>query len=178
MLYLWSTSVRTSWANWNDCKTSASTSLLGALVQLQSMSSNIGVGLSSITTETCTALQESRHGLRGVICKELTALQAAQQNTLALPHLWLRNRTAELLHRLRRKPWTSRALSAAFEVSGINYFSHSPAWIPQELHDEELSVIINFNRDCRVWPPEAANSAFSQLLSDINSGTDTTVETA
>jgi len=43
--------------------------------------------LNRDTTETCTALQESRHGLRGVISKELTALQAAQQNTLALPHL-------------------------------------------------------------------------------------------
>ena len=38
-LCLWSTSVRTSWANWNECKTRVS--LLGALGQLQSMSSNI-----------------------------------------------------------------------------------------------------------------------------------------
>ena len=40
-LCLWSTSTRTSWANWNDCKTRVSASLLGALRQLQSMSSNI-----------------------------------------------------------------------------------------------------------------------------------------
>jgi len=123
-------------------------------------------------TITCKALEESRHGLRGVISKELTALQAAQQNAPALPHLRPRNRTTKLLHRLRRKPWTSQALSATFELSGIHYLSHSPAWISPELHDEEPTVIINFNRDCRVWPRGAANSAFSQLLSDISSGTD------
>jgi len=82
------------------------------------------------------------------------------------------NRTAELLRGLRRKPWTSNALSAAFELSVIHYLSHSPEWIPPELHDEVPTVIINFNRDCRVWPPGAADSAFSQLLSDNNSGTD------
>ena len=138
------------------------------------------VGITSVETQqkpaqatiTCKALQESRPGFRGVISKDLTALQAAQQNKPALPHLRPRNRTAELLHRLRMKPWTSRALSATFELSGIHYPSHSLAWIPPELHDEEPTVIINFNRDCRVWPPGAANSVFSQLLSDINSGTD------
>ena len=138
------------------------------------------VGVPSIETRqklaqatiTCKALQESRHGLRGVISKELTALQSAQQNAPALPRLRPRNRTAELLCRLRRKPWTSHVLSATFELSDIHYLSLSPAWIPPELHDEEPIVIINFNRDCRVWPPGAVNSAFSQLLSDINSGTD------
>jgi len=123
-------------------------------------------------TITCKALQESRHGLCGVISKELTALQAAQQNTPALLHLRPRNRTVEPLRRLRRKPWTSHALSATFELSGIHYLSHSSACIPPELHDEEPTVIVNFNRVCRVWPPGAAKSVFSQLLSDINSGTD------
>jgi len=92
---------------------------------------------------------------------------SAQQNAPALPHLRPRNRKAKLLRRLRRKPWTSHALSAAFEMRGIHYLSHSPAWIPPELHDEEPTVISNFNRDWRVWHPAAANSAFSQLLSDI-----------
>ena len=136
------------------------------------------VGVPSIETRqklaqatiTCKALQESRHGLRGVISKELTALQAAQQNTPALPRLRPRNRKAELPRRLRRKPWTSHVLSATFGLS-IHYLSHSPAWIPPELKDEEPTVIINFNRDCRVWPPAAAISAFPQLLSDITSGT-------
>ena len=44
-------------------------------------------------------------------------------------------------------------------------------WISPELHDEEPTVI-NFNHDCRHWPPGAANYAFSQLLSDISSGTE------
>jgi len=35
-------------------------------------------------TTTCKALQESRHGLRGVVSNELTALQSAQQNTIHL----------------------------------------------------------------------------------------------
>jgi len=142
------------------------------------MSSNIGF-LSIDTrqtlaqaTITCKALQESRQGLRGVISNELTALQSAHQNESALPHPRPRNRKAELLRRLRRKPWTSHALSAAFELSGIHYLSHSPAWIPPELYDEEPTVIVNFNRDYRDWPPGEDNSAFSQLLSDINSGTD------
>jgi len=39
-LCLWSIG-RTWWTNWNDCKTRVSTSLLSALGQLQSMSSNI-----------------------------------------------------------------------------------------------------------------------------------------
>jgi len=138
------------------------------------------VGVPSIDTRqklaqatiTCKALQEGRHSLHGVISHVLIVLQSAQQNTPALPHLRPRNRKAELLRRLRRKPWTSHALSATFELSGIHYLSHSPAWIPPELHDEEPTVIINFNQDCRVWPPAAANSALSQLLSDIISGTD------
>jgi len=106
-----------------------------------------------------------------VISNELTALQSAQQNTPALPHLRQRNRKAEL-RRLKRKPWTAHALSATFELSGIQYLSHSPAWIPPELYDEEPTVIINFNRGCRVWSPGAANSAFSQLLSNIISDAD------
>jgi len=69
------------------------------------------VGVPSITTRqklaqatiTCKALQESRHGLRGVISNELTTLQSAQQNTPGLPHPRPRNRKAELLRRLRRK---------------------------------------------------------------------------
>ena len=138
------------------------------------------IGVPSIDTRqkldqatiTCKALQEGRHGLRVVISNELTTLQSAQQNTPALPHLRPRNRKAELLRRLRRKPWTSHALSATFELSGIHYLSHTPAWIPPELHDEEPTVIINLNRDCRDWPPGAGNFAFSQLLSDIISGTD------
>jgi len=138
------------------------------------------VGVPSINTRqklaqatiTCKALQDSRHGLRGVISNELLALQSAQQNTPALPHLRPRNRKDELLRRLRRKPWTSHALSATFELSGIHYLSHTSAWIPQELHDEEPTVVINLNRDCRVWPPAAANSVFYQLLSDIINGTD------
>ena len=138
------------------------------------------VGVPSIDTRqklaqantTCKALQESRHGLRGVISNELTALQSAQQNTASLPHLRSQNRKAELLRRLRRKPWTSHALSATFELIGIHYLSHSPAWIPPGLHDEEPTAIINFNRDCRLWPSAATNTAFSQLLYDIINGTD------
>jgi len=41
-----------------------------------------------------------------------------------------------------------------------------------ELHDEDPTVILKIKRDCKIWPPAAANSAFSQLLSDIISGTD------
>ena len=69
-------------------------------------------------------------------------------------------------------PWTSHALFATFQLNGIHYLSRSPAWIPPELHDEEPTVIINFNRDGRDWPPGAANSALFQLLYDIISGTD------
>ena len=175
-LCLWSIG-RTWWTNWNDCKTRVSTSLLSALGQLQSMSSNIWLESPpsmhdrNLHKLTCKALQESRHGLRGVISNELTALRSAQQNTPALRHLIPRNRKAELLRRLRRKPWISHALSATFKLSGIHYLFHTPAWIPPELHDEEPTIIINLNREWRAWPPAAANSAFSQLLSDIISGT-------
>jgi len=96
------------------------------------------VGVPSIDTRQklaqatimCKPLQESRHSLCGVISNEFTALQSAQQNTPALPHLRPRNRKAELLRSLSRKPWTPHALSATFELSGIHYLSHSPAWIP------------------------------------------------
>ena len=55
--------------------------------------------------------------------------------------------------------------------------AEAPAWIPQELHEEEPNVVIRFNRDCRTWPAGTANTAFSDLLMDISGGEYTLVAT-
>jgi len=76
------------------CPRSTPVHVLKYLVGVPSIETRQKLAQATITSK---ALQECRHGLRGVISKELTVLQSAQQNTTALPHRRPRNRRADFL---------------------------------------------------------------------------------